>query len=132
MKRRALASLIAVALLLPAAAHAAAREEKKIGGAAYVPIEALTASTFKSGGRRGVLSIECGLDIPDAALRERAMMAMPRLRAAYVQIAQIYAGGLPADSEPNPDFIARALQRQTDLVLGRPGARVLLGAIMVN
>ena len=29
-------------------------------------------------------------------------------------------------------YLTQALQRQTDVILGRPGARVLLGAIIVN
>jgi hypothetical protein len=78
------------------------------------------------------MTIDCGLDIPDAALRQRAELVLPRLRAAYVQQAQIYAGGLPSGAVPNPDYIARNLQRSTDQVLGRPGARVLMGAVMVN
>lgn len=133
MRHRALVSLIALALALPPAAHAgAAREEKKVGGPGYVAFQPLTATTDKGGGRRGVLSIECGLDIPDAALRERALTLLPRLRAAYLQTAQLYAGGLPGGVAPNPEFIGQALQRQTDVLLGRPGARVLLGAILLN
>jgi len=34
-------------------------------------------------------------------------------------------------SPPDISFLTLALQRQTDQVLGRPGARVLLGGIMV-
>ena len=79
-----------------------------------------------------VLSVECGLDIPDGALRERADLLLPRLRAAFVQVVQIYAGGLPIGAAPNPDFLARNLQRATDDVLGRPGARVLMGSVVVN
>ena len=49
-----------------------------------------------------------------------------------MQVVLTYAAGLPAGAGPNPDFIGQALQRQTDLTLGRPGARVLLGAVMSN
>jgi hypothetical protein len=45
---------------------------------------------------------------------------------------ETYAAGLPSGAEPNADFIAQALQRQTDLILKRPGARLLVGAIVVN
>jgi hypothetical protein len=57
---------------------------------------------------------------------------LPRLRAAYVQSVQVYAGGLPAGAPPNPDFLAGNLQRATDEILGRKGARVLMGAVLVN
>ncbi len=130
MNRRRLLTLFAVAALA-APAHAA-DEKKKAGGAAYIQINTITGATNKSGGRRGVLTVECGLDVQDTALRTRANLSLPRLRAAYVQTVQTYAAGLPSGSPPNVDFIGQALQRQTDAILGRPGARVLLGAILVN
>jgi hypothetical protein len=79
-----------------------------------------------------VLTVEVGLDVPDGALRSRAEASMPRIRAAYVQTVMTYAAGLPPGAPPNADFLARALQRATDQTLGRPGARLLLGAILVN
>jgi hypothetical protein len=130
MRRRFLLALAALALL-PAAARAG-EDKKKAGGESYVPIETLTAYLSSYAGRRGIMTVDCGLDIPDEALRERAELVLPRLRAAFVQQVQIYAGGLPAGAPPNPDFLARNLQRSADQVLGRRGARVLMGAIMVN
>jgi hypothetical protein len=129
MERRALLALIA-ACALPGLAWA--EEKKRAGGANYIPINTLTGTTNRSGGRRGVLTVDCGLDVPDEKLRERAGLSLPRLRAAYVQVVQTYAAGLSAGAPPSPDFIGRELQRQTDQVLGRPGARLLLGAILVN
>lgn len=131
MNRRlflAFATLCAV----PPAAAIAAEDKKKTGGDSYLPINSITAYTVRPGARRGVLTVECGLDIPDEALRERADLLLPRLRAAYVQVVQIYAGGLPGGAPPDPDFIARNLQRSTDTVLGRRGARVLMGSVVVN
>ncbi len=40
--------------------------------------------------------------------------------------------GLSDGSLPNVDYIAQTLQRQTDTILGSPGASLLLGAIVVN
>ena len=45
---------------------------------------------------------------------------------------QSYAAGLASGALPNADYIAQTLQRQTDTILGRPGAKVLLGAIIAN
>src|SRR6516165_7272762 len=129
MRRRLLLALVTLALL-PAAARA--EDKKKTGGVSYIPVETLTAYTVKPGGRRGVLTVDCGLDIPDAALRARANLLLPRLRAAYVQSVQIYAGGVPSGLPPNPDFLSRNLQRLTDEVLGRKGARLLMGAVLVT
>jgi len=131
MNRRLLLSFAMLCAALPGAA-AAGEEKRKTGGESYLPINAITAYTTRPGDRRGVLSVECGIDIPDEALRERANLLLPRLRAAFVQVVQIYAGGLPGGMAPNPDFLARNLQRSTDLVLGRPGARVLMGSVVVN
>ncbi|WP_411287329.1 hypothetical protein [Phenylobacterium sp.] len=133
MLRRRLITLVASAALAPAGALAAGKSEKKrVGGDSYVVIKTLVGTTVRQGGRRGVMTVDCGLDIPDAALRDRAESVLPRLRAAYAQIVQTYAAGLPSGAAPNADFIARALQRQTDAVLGKPGARLLVGAIQVN
>ena len=133
MKRRQFVALLAAALALSPAARASEGGEKPAtGGDSYVRINTLTAYTTRPGQRRGVMTVDCGLDIPDPALRHRAELVLPRLRAAFVQTVQIYAGGLPAGAPPNPDFLARNLQRSADEVLGKKGARVLMGAILVN
>jgi hypothetical protein len=133
MDRRLLLTLIAFAAL-PAAAHASGGgdEKKKAGGESYLPMDVLLGTTVRPDGRRGVLSVECGLDVPDKALRARAEASIPRLRAAFFQVVQAYAGGLSMGALPDADYIAASLQRRADAVLGRPGARVLLGPIVVN
>jgi hypothetical protein len=133
MRRRELLILIALAGALPAAAMAAdEKAKKKSGGENYIPLNPITATTNKAGGRRGVLSVDCGLQIDDPKLREFADQSLPRLRAAYVQAMQIYAAGLPSGSEPNAELIVQELQRQTDMILKRPGAKLLIGAIVAN
>jgi hypothetical protein len=129
MRRRTVLALIALA---PSAVWAADEKKKKSGGANYIPMNPITGTTNKAGGRRGVLSVDCGLEVPDPKLREYAELSLPRLRAAYEQVIQIYAAGLPSGSEPNTEFIVQALQRQTDLVLKRPGARFLIGAVLIS
>jgi hypothetical protein len=133
MRRRVLLACLALASAAPLAARAADDgKKKKSGGANYIQINTITGTTNKSGGRRGVLTVDCGLEVEDAKLREFAQQSLPRLRAAYVQVVQIYAAGLPSGSEPNAEFIVQALQRQTDLILRRPGARLLIGAVVAN
>ncbi|HLZ76294.1 hypothetical protein [Phenylobacterium sp.] len=136
MRRRDLIAVLALLAPFSAPGFAMAGDDKgkkkKSGGEDYLPIDAITGTTNKAGGRRGVLSVDCGLEIPDAKLRDYADKSMPRLRAAYVQTIQVYAAGMPSGSEPNIDFIAQALQRQTDLILKRPGAKLLLGAVVAN
>ena len=57
---------------------------------------------------------------------------IPRLRAAYSQTLQTFGASLGPGAVPNADFLVREMQRQTDLVLKKPGARFLVGTIMVN
>ena len=106
--------------------------KKKGGGLSYLQFQTLTATVIRSSGRRGVLTVEAGLDIPSVGLRTRALQIQPRLRAAYVQRLQIYVSGLPPEVAPDPDYLSRALQQETDRLLGEPGAHFLLGAILVN
>jgi len=132
MRRRTLLAAIILASALAPGAEAAEEKKKKSGGDAYIPIDAITGTTIKSGGRRGVLSVDCGLQVDDPKLRDYAEKSLPRLRAAYVQVIETYAAGLPAGSEPNTEFILESLQRQTDIILKRRGARLLLGAVLAS
>ncbi len=137
MRRRTLLAAITLATVLPLslsplAARAAEDKKKKSGGDAYIPIDAITGTIIKAGGRRGVLSVDCGLQVDDPKLRDYAEKSLPRLRAAYVQIIETYAAGLPVGSEPNVELILESLQRQTDIILKRRGARLLLGAVLAS
>ena len=131
MERRALLGLAVVAT---AAASTSARASSS-GGAApsadsYFRLPVITASILHASGRRGVLSIEIGVDVPDAALRTRAQQSAPRLRAAYNTVAQRFANGVRPGAVPDIDQLSAALQAATNATLGRPGARVLLGTVM--
>lgn len=119
--------------MVPAAAMAAGGgEKKKGGGASFIQIQTLTASIFRRSGARGVMTMEVGVDVPNEKLFGRAQASVPRLRAAYAQILQIYASGLPVATPPDVDFLAGKLQRETDQVLGQPGAKLLVGTILIN
>jgi len=133
MKRRALIAILVLAgLIAGPAAAAGGGEKKKGGGATFIQIPTMTATILRRDDRRGVLTVETGLDVPDATLRTRAELSQPRLRAAYAQFLQTYAATLAGGMAPNADYVARELQRQTDTVLGKPGARLLVGTIMIN
>jgi hypothetical protein len=134
MQRRRLVSLIALAWAAPLAARAAGGggEKKVAGGESYIALKMLTGVTVRTDGSRGVLTVEGGLDIPDARLRHHAELVLPRLRAAYAQAVQTYAAALPTGFPPDVELISRTLQRETDKVVGRPGARFLLGAVLIN
>ncbi|HYE44321.1 MAG TPA: hypothetical protein VEA44_00965 [Caulobacter sp.] len=118
--------------LFPAAAMAGGGEKKKGGGASFIQIQTLTASILRRNGSRGVMTMEAGVDVPNEQLREHAQASVPRLRAGFAQILQIYASGLPSATPPDADFLAQKFQRETDRILGKPGAKLLVGTILVN
>ncbi len=132
MDRRALLGLAAVVTpaLVPAVAKASAPSGGGAAADTYFRLPIVTASILHANGRRGVLSIETGLDVPDAALRTRAQQSAPRLRAAFNTVAQRFANGLRPGMPPDIDQLASALQTAANDALGRSGARVLLGTVM--
>lgn len=129
-RRLALAAALA---LLPAVASAnGGGEKKKGGGATFLQIKAIVATIIHRDGSRGVITVECGVDVADERLRALADQSQPRLRAAYAAFVQAYAGGLPAAGVPDADYISREMQQITDSVLRKKGAKLLLGTILVN
>lgn len=135
MNRRDVAGLLALLLggaASPALANSGGGEKKGAPVSSYIPIRVLTATIQRPTGGRGVMTLECGVDVPDPKLREFVDKSTPRLRAAYFQVFQVYAAGSAPGGLPNADFLARELQRETDRMVGRPGARFLLGSLMVN
>jgi flagellar basal body-associated protein FliL len=124
---------LAVSAIFAAPASAGEdKSKKKGGGLSYIQLEPLTAALSFVQGRRKIMSIECGIDVPDAGLRDRAQKSVLILRDAYLRWLSVYAASLPPETPPNPDAIEAEMQRKTDAVLGRPGARFVLGTIMVN
>lgn len=92
----------------------------------------VTATVLRRSGRRGIMSVEVTLQFSDAALLERAKLSEPRLNAAFNEAIQIEAARMLPNAVPDLQTITGALQRATDRVLGRAGARVLLGTVMVT
>ncbi|MDP1872825.1 hypothetical protein [Phenylobacterium sp.] len=107
-------------------------DKKKGGGLTFLQFQTLTATVAGERGRRAVLTLEVGLDIPDEKLRAHAELSEPRLRASFSQTLRVYAAGLAPAGLPDADYIGRQLQRDADRVLGKSGATLLLGTILVN
>ncbi len=123
--------LVLLTLLLPAALPGPAWAEKKEEGT-FVAMDTLTATVIAGNGRHQIMTVQAGVDAPDKALRDYAVKVTPRLEDAYVQVLQLYAGGLVPGAPPDADYVARRLQEATDRVLGRPGGKFLIGGIMIN
>jgi len=134
LSRRKLCAVFVAAPIVatPFTAGAAPAEKKKGGGLSFIQFPTLTATTFRPDGRRGVMTVEVGIDVPDPRLHDRTALMVPRLRAGFVQFLQTYASGLSPGAPPNADYLARSLQAQTDQTLRQPGAKLLLGSILVN
>lgn len=136
MHRRLLlaTALVAPALALQAAPALAAeggKERKKGGGENFAQIPTLTASVMKADGRRGVLTVEAGVDSPNAALHARIEAQQPRLRDAYNSYLARFAAALRPGFAPDADLLSRDLQAITDRIAGR-GGKLLLGTILVT
>ena len=125
-----LAGALALAPTLAAAQEKATH--KKGGGASFIQLDTLTANVMRLDGRRGIITVEIGVDVQDGGLHARAAQSTPLLRAAYADVLRTYAAGLPPGAPPDPDYLSTALQRATDRTLGRPGAKLVLGTILDN
>lgn len=136
LSRRFLCAVLIAAALpgaaLPGIAMAEGAQKKKGGGLSYIQFDTLTATIIRPDGRRGVMTVDVGIDAPDGGVHNKVLLWQPRLRATFVQWIVSYAAGLGPGAPPNADYIAVALQREVDRALGQPGAKVLLGAILVN
>lgn len=100
--------------------------------ASYIAIPPASGVIPRRDGRRSILSVELGLDVPESALRERVTLSRPRLSAAYNEVVRTTASRMLPGTPPDIDAIGRALQAATDRVLGRAGAKLLLGTVVVN
>jgi hypothetical protein len=129
-RRNSLVLLAAALLLAPALSHADSPDKKQKGS--YLQMSGLAATIMRPDGRHGVMTVDAGIDVPDRTLRNYADTVQPRLMDAYAQTLQAYAGNLDPGRPPDADYLARRLQAVTDQVLGRPGARLLLGGVMLN
>ena len=132
MDRRA---LLAAPLLLAAATPALAGPGG--GGSAptaggYFRYPTITATTIRPGGRRGVMTVETGVDVADPAMLLRAQQSQPRIRAVFAILVQREAEVLLPGGVPNIDRLAAQLQSAVNIILGQRGAaKLLLGTVMI-
>jgi hypothetical protein len=125
-------ALIVVLISSLAGGAAEAGAKKKGGGRAFLQIAPVAATVLRPDGRRGVLTVEAGVDAKSDAMHAKAQASLPRLRAAYATVVQYHAAGLGPGSAPNADRLASDLQRETDRVLGGSGGKLLLGTLIIN
>jgi hypothetical protein len=134
LRRHLLTVLLGASLSTLASAPAFANSEpkKKGGGVGYTQFA--TISVFTDAGKRkhGTMSVDMGLYSEDEKLVAQIKLNQPRLQDAYLSRLQSYAGTLNSRSLVDTGFITTQLQTATDAILGRKGAQVLLGSILLN
>lgn len=133
MDRRALFTLMPLAAGLAAVSATRAMASEGGGAApkpAFTRFPTLTGTIVRPDGRRGVMTVEVGLDVHDPELAERAALEAPRLRAAYSEVVQKAAAETRPGGPPDADRLSHDIQLATSRLLG-PGARSLLGTVMV-
>ena len=128
MQRRA---LLVAPLALAATPALAGGGGEASTTAGFVRYPTITATTMRADGRRGVMTVETGVDAPNAALKLRAEQSQPRMRAVFNILVQREANSLLPGAVPNIERLGAQLQSATNIILGQRGAKLLLGTVMV-
>ncbi|MBU6298024.1 MAG: hypothetical protein KGJ79_00945 [Alphaproteobacteria bacterium] len=136
MRRSAiLAFFVAFSLALPASAASDKKSpvHKITQSPSYVMIDPIYTTIMDGDKIVGLLMIGIGLDIPNANLRAQADHAMPVLRDVYVRnLMEFTATSVRPWRQPDVTAIADRLQRVTDRILRRKGARILLAQVAMR
>jgi hypothetical protein len=132
MHRRRLLACLLVSGAVLAMPALASEPKKKGGGPGYTQFPMMNVFTSAQGGRHGNLSLDMGLYANDPKMVDRIKLYMPRLKDAYISRLQAYSANLNTSSMVDADYLAVQLQNATDAVLGRKGAKVLIGSILLN
>jgi hypothetical protein len=127
----ALSLLAAASLTAPPAFAGHGKEEAK-APPTYFALQPLTATTIRRDNRRGVMTLEIGVEAKDPKLMDYAQKSEPRLRAAFAQVLMTYTAGMPRGAPPDLTYLGGKMQDAADKVLGRKGSKILLGSAMVN
>lgn len=132
MNRRVLLASFAALAATPATAAAPPAGGGGNQQASFVRLPVFNANVLRSNRTRGVLSMESGVDVPDAKLRARVQLLIPRLRADLSRRLAAYTDRLAPGAPPNLDVLVPQLQKQVDQTVGQPGARLLILNVLIN
>ncbi|MEJ0027757.1 MAG: hypothetical protein WDN01_17165 [Rhizomicrobium sp.] len=144
MRSVPLAALLLSAALLAGPARAAEGGDDKDGDGkapkhkvtqsdSYMMVDPLYLPIFEGDRPVGMLMIGVGIDIPDPRLRAEAEHAMPILRDGFVRnLMNFSTTSVRSWRQPDAAAIADRLQRVTDRVLRRKGARLLLAQVAMR
>ena len=79
-------ALVATPTLAPNLALANEGKKEKKEAVTYFALAPINAVIMRRDGRRGVITLETGLEVKDPELMKRAQASSPRLRAAFAQV----------------------------------------------
>jgi flagellar basal body-associated protein FliL len=110
----------------------ASREQQRLTSAeSYVPLPTMSVAVLVQSRASGTLVVDVGLDVPDAALRQRARGLQPRVVDALRSTLSTYVTAHYRDrTAPNPAELARLMQAAVDRTLGAAGTRLLIANIL--
>ena len=131
MDRRTLIGLALVAASAGSAAAAPSSDDSAAPPNSYINLNSINGFVTRANGRRGVFSVDVGIDVPDMDLRATAAAAGPRLRSELSRAVQNFAAALRPGEPPDVHRLSSDLQFAVNQALGRRGARLLLGTVMV-
>jgi len=136
MRKSILLSIVVLfALLLPAHGEEAKKPpvHKITQSTSYVMIDPIYTTILDGDKPIGLLMIGIGLDVPNGKLRAQVTNTMPALRDAYVRtMLNFTATAVRPWRQPDVTDIADRLQRVTNRMLKRKGARVLLAQVAMR
>ena len=99
----------------------------------WVMVDPFTISVIQDGALRGTFTVNFGMDVPDATLRDKAETMMPRLRDAWLRSLNLYAAtSLRPKRQADIAELSARIQQTADDVLGKPGAKVLMAQAVVD
>ncbi len=117
-----------------AAPEVESRTPRKISSAeSYISTSTLSAAITRDYSFAGLLVVDAGFDVPDAALRARIEKMKPRMTDALrTALANYTQTRYHAGTAPDPEMISAMLQQAADRTIGGPGAKLLLSNVMVQ
>ena len=140
------AAVLSALIVAPPAFASGAKEGKKPEGAkapkkqrpitsleSWVMVEPFSVTVVQEDRIRGKVLVSFGMDVPDAELREKAELLMPRLQDAWLSQLNLYAATTVRPGKPaNIAEVSNILQTVADRVLGKTGTKVLIASVIIN
>jgi len=99
----------------------------------WVMVDPFTISVIQDGAIRGTFTVNFGMDVPDATLRDKAETLMPRLRDAWLRSLNLYAStSLRRGGRPTSRNCRRGSSRRPTTCSVSPAPRCLMAQAVVD